>query len=188
MPLGKWNQTNVAIQIFLRMEKGQTSIIAIHDDSINPPYIYCVWMDGKWVGNGGDDQIQEKQQAAAMEQQQHQQQLGIEVKPVEEQQVMEQFPFSGEEQPSSVLQLATLPPHFYPYRLQPTHPNLQDFTLQYPGFGSIGGATATVSSIISSLFLYLFSTPSFLGKKNKNTGPVWLVFLKTVIDNSFRKH
>ncbi|KAJ9707917.1 hypothetical protein PVL29_000135 [Vitis rotundifolia] len=80
--------------------------------------------------------IQEKQQAAAMEQQQ--QQLGIELKPVEEQQVMEQFPFNGEEQPSSVLQLATLPPHFYPYRLQPTHPNLQDFTLQYPGFGSIG--------------------------------------------------
>ncbi|CBI27190.3 unnamed protein product, partial [Vitis vinifera] len=78
--------------------------------------------------------IQEKQQVAAMEQQQ----LGIELKPVEEQQVMEQFPFSGEEQPNSVLQLATLSPHFYPYRLQPTHPNLQDLTLQYPGFGSIG--------------------------------------------------
>ena len=46
-------------------------------------------------------QIQEKQQATAMEQQQ--QQLGIELKPVEEQQVMEQFPFSGEEQPNSVL-------------------------------------------------------------------------------------
>ena len=69
-----------------------------------------------------DGQIQEKQQAAAMKHQQ--QQLGIELKPIEEQQVMEQFPFSGEEQPSSVLQLATLPPHFYPYRLQPTHPNL----------------------------------------------------------------
>ena len=67
-------------------------------------------------------QIQEKQQATAMEQQQ--QQLGIELKPVEEQQVMEQFPLNGEEQPSSVLQLATLPPHFYPYYLQPTHPNL----------------------------------------------------------------
>ena len=36
-----------------------------------------------------------------------QQQLGIELKPVEEQQVMEQFPLNGEEQPSSVLQLAT---------------------------------------------------------------------------------
>ncbi|KAJ9707928.1 hypothetical protein PVL29_000142 [Vitis rotundifolia] len=50
----------------------------------------------------------------------------------QQQQVMEQFPFSGEEQPSTVLQLATLPPHVYPCRLQPTHPNLQDFTLQYP--------------------------------------------------------
>ena len=105
-------------------------------------------LDG-WKMNG---QIQEKQQATAMEQQQ--QQLGIELKPVEEQQVMEQFPFSGEEQPSSVLQLATLPPHLYPYRLQPTHPNLQDFTLQYPGFGSIG-----TTPIVSSIILTIYNNP-----------------------------
>ena len=105
-------------------------------------------LDG-WKMNG---QIQEKQQAAAMEQQQ--QQLGIELKPVEEQQVMEQFPFSGEEQPNSVLQLATLSPHFYPYRLQPTHPNLQDLTLQYPGFGSIG-----TTPIVSSIILTIYNNP-----------------------------
>ncbi|RVX07162.1 MADS-box protein FBP24 [Vitis vinifera] len=51
--------------------------------------------------------IQEKQQATTMEQQQ---QLGIEPKLV-----IEQFPFSGKEQPSSVLLLATLPSHFYPH-------------------------------------------------------------------------
>ncbi|PON77515.1 hypothetical protein PanWU01x14_026760, partial [Parasponia andersonii] len=44
--------------------------------------------------------------------------------------VLDQFPFAGEEQPNSVLQLATLqPPSFYPYRLLPTQPNRQDYSL-----------------------------------------------------------
>ncbi|KAH7545666.1 hypothetical protein FEM48_Zijuj01G0117700 [Ziziphus jujuba var. spinosa] len=52
--------------------------------------------------------------------------------------VLEEFPFGGEEEASSILQLATTsgatpPPNFYPpplpFRLQPTQPNLQDFTL-----------------------------------------------------------
>ena len=52
--------------------------------------------------------------------------------------VLESFPFSGEEQPvpSSVLPQATLPPLFNPYRLQPTQPNLQDFSLQLPDYGT----------------------------------------------------
>ncbi|KAM6548132.1 hypothetical protein CsatB_019808 [Cannabis sativa] len=47
--------------------------------------------------------------------------------------ILDQFPFGGEDQPSSVLQLTTLhqttPNNFYPYRLLPTQPNLQDYTL-----------------------------------------------------------
>lgn len=64
-----------------------------------------------------------------------QQQVAIAGHPKQEaehRQLLDLFdPFSGEEQPSSFLQLALLSPHFQPpYRLQPTHPNyLQDFTL-----------------------------------------------------------
>jgi len=48
------------------------------------------------------------------------------------QQVMDQIPFYADDQPSSstMLQLATSSsssPQFYPYRLLPTHPNLQDY-------------------------------------------------------------
>ncbi|XVE66363.1 hypothetical protein DITRI_Ditri08aG0074600 [Diplodiscus trichospermus] len=53
------------------------------------------------------------------------QQGGIEAKTVEHQQVLDQFPsFYGE--PSSVLQLATIPQHFHSYQLQLAQPNLQD--------------------------------------------------------------
>ncbi|XP_030467505.2 MADS-box protein FBP24-like isoform X1 [Syzygium oleosum] len=72
-----------------------------------------------------------KQQQMAME---HQQVGGAVPKPEEAQHVLEQFPFYGEEQPSSVLQLAILPSQFQPYRLQPTQPNLQDF-LQPSNYG-----------------------------------------------------
>ncbi|XP_030514224.1 MADS-box protein FBP24-like [Rhodamnia argentea] len=72
-----------------------------------------------------------RQQQMAME---HQQEGGGVPKPEEAQHVLEQFPFYGEEQPSSVLQLATLPPQFQPYRLQPAQPNLQDF-LQPSNYG-----------------------------------------------------
>lgn len=65
----------------------------------------------------------EHQQAAAM------------VKPDEHRRFIDQFPFLEEEQPSSVLQLAPLPPQFQPYRVQPTQPNLQDFSLQLPSYG-----------------------------------------------------
>ncbi|KAK3005312.1 hypothetical protein RJ639_016639 [Escallonia herrerae] len=75
---------------------------------------------------------EQKQQA---ELQHQQQQAMTELKLVElqpplppPQPVLEQFPFHGEEQPSGVLQLATLPLHLYPYRLQPTQPNLQEST------------------------------------------------------------
>ncbi|XP_031400121.1 MADS-box protein FBP24 isoform X1 [Punica granatum] len=54
-------------------------------------------------------------------------------KPEESRNVLDQFPFFGEEQPSSVLRLAAqLPPTFRPYHLQPTQPNLQDFSLHQP--------------------------------------------------------
>ncbi|KAF4388994.1 hypothetical protein F8388_026723 [Cannabis sativa] len=45
--------------------------------------------------------------------------------------VLDQFPFSGEVQPSSVLQLATLHDHhnLNPNRLLPTQPNLREYTL-----------------------------------------------------------
>ncbi|XP_056694407.1 MADS-box protein FBP24 isoform X2 [Spinacia oleracea] len=74
----------------------------------------------RWLMGGG--QLHEQQQQQQQHQQQHQQLMG-------------QMPFiyGGEDQqPSSstVLQLATSsssPHQFYPYRLQPTHPNLQDY-------------------------------------------------------------
>ncbi|KAK0578300.1 hypothetical protein LWI29_008317 [Acer saccharum] len=52
-------------------------------------------------------------------------------------QVLDQFPFSGEAQPSSVLELAINPHHFpqsSSFRLQPAQPNLQDFTLHCPNY------------------------------------------------------
>lgn len=52
-------------------------------------------------------------------------------KPDQGRNVLDQFPFFGEEQPSSVLRLAAQFPSktFRPYQLQPAQPNLQDFTL-----------------------------------------------------------
>ncbi|KAA3488460.1 protein TRANSPARENT TESTA 16-like [Gossypium australe] len=56
----------------------------------------------------------------------YQQQGGLEAKPVEHhQQVLDEFPFYGE--PSSVLQLATIPQQFsYQLQLELAQPNLQD--------------------------------------------------------------
>ncbi|GMP79511.1 hypothetical protein CsSME_00035022 [Camellia sinensis var. sinensis] len=60
-----------------------------------------------------------------------------------QQQVLEQFPFYGEEQPSSVLQLASVPlqlhhhHHHHPYQLQPTQPNLQDSNLLQQTYGTL---------------------------------------------------
>ncbi|KAJ4838853.1 Protein TRANSPARENT TESTA 16 [Turnera subulata] len=51
------------------------------------------------------------------------QQAAMEAKPVDHQQVLDQFPFCGE--PSSVLQLGTIPPQIHPYHLQLAQPNLQ---------------------------------------------------------------
>ncbi|XP_050259716.1 MADS-box protein defh21 [Quercus robur] len=64
------------------------------------------------------------------------QQMTVVHKTEDRRHVLESFPFSGEEQPSSVLTQATLPPLFNPYRLQPTQPNLQDFSLQLPDYGT----------------------------------------------------
>ncbi|KAH7569661.1 hypothetical protein JRO89_XS06G0234100 [Xanthoceras sorbifolium] len=57
-------------------------------------------------------------------------------------QVLDQFPFSGEAQPSSVLELAINPHQIHQssassFRLQPAQPNLQDFTLHCPNYGKI---------------------------------------------------
>ncbi|RXH86800.1 hypothetical protein DVH24_022073 [Malus domestica] len=50
--------------------------------------------------------------------------------------VLDQFPFTGEEQPSSVLQLATLQPqpqfNLYPHQPAHHHPGLLDFNLSGP--------------------------------------------------------
>ncbi|GMI88420.1 TRANSPARENT TESTA16, ARABIDOPSIS BSISTER, AGAMOUS-like 32 [Hibiscus trionum] len=62
---------------------------------------------------------------AAMEYQQG----GMEAKPVEQQQILDEFPsFYGGGEPSSVLQLATIPQQFS-YQLQLAQPNLQDSNL-----------------------------------------------------------
>ncbi|XP_010522059.1 PREDICTED: protein TRANSPARENT TESTA 16 isoform X2 [Tarenaya hassleriana] len=53
------------------------------------------------------------------------QQVAMEGKPPENQQFLEQLQFYGE-QPSSVLQLATIPSEIHPYSLQLAQPNLQD--------------------------------------------------------------
>ncbi|GMY35009.1 MADS-box protein defh21 [Fagus crenata] len=74
-----------------------------------------------------------KENQAALE---HHEQVATLPKTEEHRHALEQFPFSGEEQPSSVLQLATLPSIFNPYRLQPAQPNLQDFFLQPPNYGT----------------------------------------------------
>ncbi|GMN64043.1 hypothetical protein TIFTF001_033119 [Ficus carica] len=80
--------------------------------------------------------IKEHEAAAALAQH-HQAQVTMESKAEDENRnqlthVFEQFdPFAAEEQPSStVLQLSnTLPSNFYPFRLLPTQPNLQDYSL-----------------------------------------------------------
>ncbi|KAG6746341.1 hypothetical protein POTOM_050881 [Populus tomentosa] len=55
------------------------------------------------------------------------------VKPEEQQRMLEEFQFSGDEQRiSNLLQLAPLPPQFQPCRVQPTQPNLQDSSLSIP--------------------------------------------------------
>lgn len=59
------------------------------------------------------------------------QQAAMEAKPAEEHhhQVLDHFPFLGDQQPSSVLQLATnsIPHQIHPYHhLQLAQPNLQD--------------------------------------------------------------
>ncbi|KAL5577450.1 hypothetical protein UlMin_019149 [Ulmus minor] len=78
--------------------------------------------------------IKENEAALAMGQYHHQQQMAILSKANQEEDqrnhVLDQFPFGGEEQPSSVLQLATqLPSSYNPFRLLPTQPNLQDYSL-----------------------------------------------------------
>lgn len=60
------------------------------------------------------------QKQAEIENEQQQQAM-TELKLVEQQPLMNQFPFFGDD-----LQLGTLPFHTHTYRLQPTHPNLQD--------------------------------------------------------------
>jgi hypothetical protein len=55
-------------------------------------------------------------------------QMGMVPNTEEHRHVLEQFPFSGEEQPGGVLQLAaSLPSVSNPYHLLPAQPNLQDF-------------------------------------------------------------
>ncbi|KAA8546447.1 hypothetical protein F0562_002814 [Nyssa sinensis] len=81
----------------------------------------------RWLMN---NHIQKQQE----ELDQHQQAM-TELKLMGHQQVSEQFPFCGEEQPSGhLLQFPNFPLHLYPYNLQPTQPNLQEFTLQHPGY------------------------------------------------------
>ncbi|GFS37613.1 hypothetical protein Acr_00g0053060 [Actinidia rufa] len=52
----------------------------------------------------------------------------------EQQQVLDQFPFYGEAQPTSVLDLANVSLQLHTYQLQPTQPNLQD--LAPPNYGT----------------------------------------------------
>ncbi|XP_052189910.1 MADS-box protein FBP24 [Diospyros lotus] len=63
------------------------------------------------------------------EQVDHHQQAITELKLVGGQQVLDQYTFFGEEQPSDILQHASVPPQLQPYRLQPTQPNLQESSL-----------------------------------------------------------
>ncbi|KAL4614479.1 hypothetical protein ACB092_07G057000 [Castanea dentata] len=79
--------------------------------------------------------IQLRENQVALEHQaaldQHQQ-MAMVAKTEDRRRVLESFPFSGEEQPS--YGLPQVPPIFNPYRLQPTQPNLQDFSLQLPEY------------------------------------------------------
>ncbi|KAL2503620.1 Protein TRANSPARENT TESTA 16 [Abeliophyllum distichum] len=73
-------------------------------------------------------------QAEAMEHQHHQQAM-TELKLLEEQPLLNQLQVFGQDlQPSAsdmpMLQLGTLPLNTHSYRLQPTHPNLQESSLQ----------------------------------------------------------
>ncbi|KAI3464558.1 hypothetical protein Pfo_021221, partial [Paulownia fortunei] len=70
------------------------------------------------------------QKQAELEHQQQQQAM-TELKLVEQQPLLNQFPFFGDD-----LQLGTLPLHTHSYRLQPTHPNLQDSGLQSGRIGT----------------------------------------------------
>ena len=69
------------------------------------------------------------------EQLDHHQQAMTVLKLVGQQQVLDQYTF-GEEQPSDILQHASVPPQLQPYRLQPTQPNLQESSLQERSYGT----------------------------------------------------
>ncbi|XP_075672419.1 MADS-box protein FBP24 isoform X2 [Castanea sativa] len=79
--------------------------------------------------------IQLRENQVALEHQaaldQHQQ-MAMVAKTEDRRRVLESFPFSVEEQPSCGL--PQVPPIFNPYRLQPTQPNLQDFSLHLPDY------------------------------------------------------
>ncbi|KAM4098027.1 hypothetical protein ACJW30_07G045600 [Castanea mollissima] len=81
--------------------------------------------------------IQLRENQVALEHQaaldQHQQ-MAMVAKTEDRRRILESFPFSGEDQPS--YGLPQVPPIFNPYRLQPTQPNLQDFSLQLPDYGT----------------------------------------------------
>lgn len=61
---------------------------------------------------------------AEIGEEEEQQQAMTELKLVEQQPLMNQFPFFGEDLQLGTLPLPAVP--FHTYRLQPTHPNLQD--------------------------------------------------------------
>ncbi|XP_039004589.1 protein TRANSPARENT TESTA 16-like [Hibiscus syriacus] len=71
------------------------------------------------------EHIQIQENRAAMEYQQ----VGIEGKAVEHQQMLDEFPFYGGGEPSSVLQLATNIPQQFSHQLQLAQPKLQDSNL-----------------------------------------------------------
>ncbi|KAE8732836.1 MADS-box protein GGM13 [Hibiscus syriacus] len=76
-------------------------------------------------GKNSYEHIQIQENRAAMEYQQ----VGIEGKAVEHQQMLDEFPFYGGGEPSSVLQLATNIPQQFSHQLQLAQPKLQDSNL-----------------------------------------------------------
>ncbi|KAK8479217.1 hypothetical protein V6N12_058180 [Hibiscus sabdariffa] len=88
-------------------------------NSINPGFVGYGTVG---TNSGGRKQQHIQEHRAATEYQQG----GTEAKAVEHQQILDEFPsfYGGAGDPSSVLQLATIPQQF-PYQLHLAHPNLQ---------------------------------------------------------------
>ncbi|GMH02671.1 hypothetical protein Nepgr_004510 [Nepenthes gracilis] len=93
--------------------------------------------------------------------------------------VMDQFTFNfgGEEEAGSMLQLSTLAPHHsYPYRLQPTQPNLQDSNILHR-HGRYGTYLPIYYYILHTFYVHRDEYEIHKIMKQQASGIVTLVFV-----------